>query len=77
MTKLEILKPWLEEVEAMEEQLEAMKLTAGRLSGAFRKRGGSVVQLTAGLLGKRFPPGSIYQRRIRNAWERSSHQRTS
>lgn len=77
MTKLEILNPWLKEVEAIEEQLETMKLRAWRLPSAIRSRVASVVRSTAGLLGKQVPPGVEYQRRIRAAWERSSRSRSS
>ncbi len=77
MTKLEILKPWLEEVEAVEEQLEAMKLTAWRIASAVRPKPVSIVRKTSGLLEEQVPPGSVYQRRLRRAWEGAFRQRIS
>ena len=77
MIKLVPSAPWLEEVEAVEEQLEALKLAAWRPVRAQRSRASTIVQSTAGLLGKRMPPGPLYERRLRRAWERASRQRTA
>ena len=66
----------LQEVENMEERLETMKLSGSPPSLSSIKRTLSIVQRTAGILGKRFPSGVAYQRRIRRAWEHGSRART-
>ena len=77
MTKLEISSRWLKEVEAVEEELEAMKLDVWRLSKNMRPSPSNVVRSTAGLLEGRVPPGRVYERRLRSGWERESRQRLS
>lgn len=77
MTKSASSNSWLEEVEAVEERLEVMKLTAWRLPKSSRSLPPSAVRLTAGLLANRVPPGPVYERRLRRAWERATRRRAS
>ena len=71
-----ISNPWLERVEAIEEQLEQVKFSWKPTSvKAFKKS--SVVRKTAGLLGKKFPAGLLYERHIRNEWEQASRKRVA
>lgn len=74
-----MVKPavWLNGVEALEEQLEAVKLAAWRLPRRLGARSVGIVQSTAGLLKGQIFPGRIYERRIRLAWERAARQRAS
>ena len=67
----------LQEVEALEEQLQAVKWTlsapAMRLHEASRIAG--IVSRTAGLLGKRVPRGVLYEKRLRRRWRSRSQRR--
>ena len=60
-------------LEHLEEQLQMLKWSVLRIgpirSRSARKNGQrSVVRETAGLLGKTFPRGVIYERRLRKTW---------
>ena len=67
----------LQEVEALEERLQMVKWTI-RLRApqprAASARGTQIVSRTAGLLGKRFPSGIRYERRLRRAWAKRLHR---
>ena len=64
----------LQEVENMEERLETMKLSGSPLvSPAVTV---NIVQHTSGLLGKHFPSGKIYQKKVRASWIKNSRART-
>jgi hypothetical protein len=54
----------LHEVEGLEERLQAMKWTM-----SVRIPSVSIVSKTAGLLGRRFPPGVTYEQRVRQTWQ--------
>ena len=54
----------LHEVEGLEERLQAMKWTIIVPIPSV-----SVVSKTAGLLGRRFPVGVTYERRVRRTWQ--------
>ena len=68
----------LHEVEALEERLQTVKWTlllppVGRKgAGAISKAGVSrdIVSRTAALLGRRLPVGTVYERRIRQGWQK-------
>jgi len=78
MAKLGTLNPWLEEVEVVEERLEALKVAGWRWPNRVtRSSSMSVVRATAGLLAHKVPPGVVYERRLRRAWEHSFRKRTS
>lgn len=63
----------VEQIERLEDQLQAIKWTmrfprsVGRRRSTARK---SIVSQTAGLLCGRLPQGRIYQRQLRQEWER-------
>ncbi len=77
MGKSATRKSWLNEVEAFEERLEAMKAASGPFSGPMVLRPTSVVQSTLGLLGHRVAPGTVYEKQTRRSWERSSRRRVA
>ena len=63
----------LHEVEALEERLQTVKWMlllppARRNAVAASKQ--SIVLRTAALLGRRFPVGAVYERRIRQGWQK-------
>ena len=59
----------LQEVEALEDRLQVVKWTISDHSLPQRSQSATaVVSRTAGLLGKRFPAGVTYERRVRQAW---------
>ena len=69
---------WLQEVEAVEERLEALKLTRWRLPAMNRLiPPTSVVRSTAGLLKFLRPSGREYERRLRRTWQRAMRQRAA
>ena len=76
MFKSNASKDWLAEVEALEERLEGMKLTAWQTLPKGRSFSESVVRSTAGLLKGRVPSGTIFQQRIRRQWISSLRRRT-
>jgi hypothetical protein len=59
----------MHDVEALEERLQTVKWT---ITAPARRNviphASRVVARTAGLLGKRFPPGTLYERRMRRTW---------
>ena len=67
----------LQEVEALEERLQLVKWTisfSAPQPSAASIRGTQIVLRTAGLLGKRFPSGVRYERRLRRAWAKRLHR---
>jgi hypothetical protein len=77
MLKSMALKNWMDALEAMEERLEGMKLTAWPSLGEYPGRSGSIVRSTAGLLKGRIPTGVTYQRQIRRLWNVSIRRRAA
>jgi len=63
----------IEQLERLEDQLQVIKWTL-RLSPPIRRgnrqRTKSIVTRTAGLLRGRLPQGRVYQRQLRQEWER-------
>lgn len=72
-----MVQPWLNDVELVEEQLEALKLSSLQVIRAATTQRSSRVRATAGLLGARVPAGRVYERRLRKIWERAARSRTS
>ena len=67
----------LQEVEALEERLQLVKWTVTLIRPSLRASkttGSQVVFRTAGLLGKRFPTGTSYERRLRRTWSKRLHR---
>ena len=63
----------LHEVEALEERLQAVKWMlllppAKRPEAAVSKQ--DIVLRTAALLGRRLPVGTVYERRVRQGWQK-------
>ena len=69
--------PWLQEVEAVEEKLEALKLTQWRLPVISRSHPAGIVRSTSGLLKSWKRSGRAYERGLRRAWQRALRQRTA
>jgi hypothetical protein len=60
----------LRQVEALEERLQAVKWTITLPARSRRDNPRlQIVERTAGLLGKTFPSGVVYERRRRQAWD--------
>lgn len=65
----------LHEVEALEEQLQAVKWTLllpplRRKTAIKRVVKRDIVSKTAALLGHRFPAGTVYERQVRLGWQK-------
>lgn len=69
--------PWLNDVELVEEHLEALKLSSAHIFRSSAMPRSSIVRSTAGLLGTRVASGRAYERRLRDAWERATRSRAS
>ncbi len=75
MFKTDPLKIWLNEVEAMEERLEGMKISA--FSSFSKRKIQGIVEATAGLLKGRVRSGVDFQRHLRRGWSNSFSRRTT
>ena len=59
----------MHDVEALEERLQIVKWTITAPKGRrTTPQASRVIARTAGILGKRFPPGTLYERRLRRTW---------
>ena len=68
----------LHEVEALEERLQTVKWTLllppverkGAVADSKTGVSRNIVSRTAALLGRRFPVGTVYERRVRQGWQK-------